>query len=223
MFPWMKKKQDPVPKKDIRDVLFGDEPLEAVAGYGTGGPWVHFANAQGLVKKRNRAGAVMELGKILAIPGLEARICLQAWHCLQTLGEMPPAESAKKIQGAVIEVALDNGLDIVAGYADHSARYFNYTGAGIVWDVSDPDINPLIDRLLTVGQEIIYKIGPWDKPRPAPPPTGSVRINLLTFDGLYFGQGDHDVMSQDAMGGPALTAAFNLMQGLMAKQRASKE
>lgn len=223
MFPWSKKKQELTPQRAIRDTLFGDDPLEVVAGYGTHGPWGYFANAHHLVKKRNTAGAIEELQKVLVMPGLEARVYLQTWHCLRALGQTPPPDRAKKIQGAVVEVAMDNGLDIVAGYADHSARYYNYSGAGIVWDTSDPEINLLIDRLLAVGQEIIFRIGPWNQPRPAPPPTGSVRINLLTFEGLYFGQGGYEVLSQDAMGGPAIQAAFNLMQGLTAKQQAARK
>jgi hypothetical protein len=227
MLSWFtKQKKAPNTQPSIRDVLFGDESLEKMATYAQGStgdePWSHFAAADQSSKQGNKKGAIAELRKVLEMDRLESRLYLQAWNCLRTLGETPPADDASEIRGAVVEVAMDKGLDLVAGYADHTARYFNYSGAGVVWDTSDPEIDRLIDNLLKVGQHIIRQIGPWDGPRPSAPPQGSVRINLLTFGGLYFGQGEFNTMSQDQLGGPAIQAAFELMQALMAKHTAKQ-
>ena len=57
--------------------------------------------------------------------------CYRGLH-LDTQGCRPP-EKAQDVLGVVVEVAMEKGLDLVAGYADHHARY-NYSGAAIVWE-----------------------------------------------------------------------------------------
>lgn len=47
------------------------------------------------------------------------------------------------------------GDESLEKYAHHSARYFNFSGAGVVWDVSDQESDRIIDGLLAVGQGII--------------------------------------------------------------------
>jgi hypothetical protein len=39
-------------------------------------------------------------------------------------GEPPPQESAKQVLGMVVEMALPEGLDLLAVYADGSVRYY---------------------------------------------------------------------------------------------------
>ena len=214
---------------DIREVLFGDEPLEKVAAYvqgltddapSDGGPWAYFTAAAQRQAEGDTPGVIAALRKVLQLSDLEVRIYLQAWHCLRSFGQFPPTEQAREIQGVVIEVALERGLDIVAAYADGSARYFNYSGAAIVWDIQDSDIDRMIGELLLVGQSIVDVNEPWDGPRPSAPTIGIVRINLLTYGGLYFGQGSFRAISQDGLGGLALRGAFDLMQALVAKVKA---
>jgi hypothetical protein len=209
---------------DIREVLFGDEPLEKVASYAQGlagdNPWVCFAAASQRLAAGDSPGAIAALKKILPMRGLEVRLYLQAWHSLRALGQFPLVDEAREIQGVVVEVALDRGLDIIAAYVDGSARYFNYSGAAIVWDIHDAEIDRLVTELLTVGQSLVEVSEPWDGPRPSAPPIGMVRINALTFEGLYFGQGSFQTVSQDGLGGLALRGAFDLMQALVAKVKA---
>jgi hypothetical protein len=104
---------------------------------------------------------------------------MQAWHCLRDLGQFPPEAQAREIQGLVVEVALERGLDIVAVYADGSTRYFNYSGAAIVWDVQDAEIDRMVTELLTVGQGLVDVSEPWDGPHPPAPAIGWVRINAF--------------------------------------------
>ena len=214
-----------MPQPSLRDMLFADEPLPEAARHGAGEsagePWTHFAAAQQATREGDPTTAVGELQKVLGTEGLESRVYLQTWHCLRALGVSPPQETARRIQGVVVEVALDGGLDLVAAYADHSARYLNHAGGGIIWEGDDAGINKVIDALLAVGQGIVDQIGLWDGARPPAPPTGSVRINMLTFGGLYFGQGEFEALAKDPMGGAAIGTAFALMQALIAKQTAA--
>ncbi len=209
---------------NIREVLFGDEPLEKVASYahdlGGDNPWVLFGIASQQLAAEDTRGAIATLKKILKMKRLEVRIYLQAWHSLRDLGQIPPQDRARELQGIVVEVALERGLDIIAAYADGSARYFNYSGAAVVWDEQDEEIDRIVTELLTVGQGIVDVSEPWDGPRPDAPSIGMVRLNLLTYGGLHFGQGTFSVVAQDGLGGLALRGAFDLMQALVAKVKA---
>jgi hypothetical protein len=209
---------------DIREVLFGDEPLEKVASYAQGlegeNPWAHFATAHQQLVAGDSPGTIRALKKILKMKGLEARLYLQAWHCLRALEQYPRIDQAREIQGMVVEVALERGLDIIAAYADGSARYFNYSGAAIVWDIQDAEIDRMVTELLTVGQSLVDISEPWDGPRPSAPPIGMVRVNALTFGGLHFGQGSFQAISQDGLGGLALRGAFDIMQALLLRVKA---
>jgi len=135
---------------------------------------------------------------------------------------MPPESEAKRLYGVVVEVGLDEGLDIVAAYEDHLARYGNYSGAGIVWERPDGLLDAAIETLLQAGRVVVEQIGPWEEARPGPPPNGSVRLNFLTPSGLHFGQAAMDVFWNDPMAGPTLRAAFALMQALIAQSDAAR-
>jgi len=70
------KKDGPIsqPQPNIRDVLFGDEPLEKVATYAKGSndapPWSHFAAAEQILQQSDKSRAADELRKVLEIKGL---------------------------------------------------------------------------------------------------------------------------------------------------------
>ena len=157
----------------------------------------------------------IEIHEILSMNHLESRHYLQAWNFLRTLGEQPPADEAKHLYGVVIEVALDEGVDVLAAYEDHTARYINYSSAGVVWEHPNDSLNESIDDLLNAGRRIVDKIGPWEGPRPSSPPVGQARICMLVPLGLHFGQASYDVLSRDQLAGPVLEAGVKLMQGLI--------
>ena len=153
-------------------------------------------------------------------PGLEPRHYLQAWHYLRLHGAQPPPAVAKQVLGVVIEVALPEGLDLLAAYPDHSARYYNYSGAGVVWEHPDATLDAQIDALLTAAARVVAEIGPWEQARPAPPPRGQLRMSFLTPSGLHFGQGPMNALARDPLGGPVVQGATVLMTGLTAKAAA---
>jgi len=221
VFNLFKKKQQQQPPPSFRDTLFGDMPFSdwpsAASTAPTAEPWFSFVDARRQLGDGHQQVAQQTLRRILDMPSLESRHYLQAWHFLRGLGEQPPASEAKRLYGVVVEVALDNGLDIVAAYADGTARYFNYTGAAIIWERPDDSLDETVNSLLDTGREVIERIGPWEEARPAAPPTGQVRLNLLAPSGLHFGQGGFDVLASDPMGAPLIAAATRLMQDLIAK------
>ena len=205
----------------IRDTLFGDLPFEDWPGEATDNieaePWRSFA----IAGKQNAAGdlatAKSTLQDILRMTDLESRHYLQAWHFLRQMNEQPPPEEAKHVYGVVVEVALEDGLDIVAAYEDLSARYFNYSGAAIIWEHPDNSLDENTKALLQAGQTVAAQIGPWDGPRPPAPDSGQARINMLTPAGLHFGQAPYDALAADPLGGTVMRAALQLMQGLIIK------
>jgi len=205
---------------DIRDLFFGDLPADRWPEQSStkevsGAPWESFVKSREFSARGDNERAKQCLHEILSMNHLESRHYLQAWNFLRTLGEQPPADEAKHLYGVVIEVALDEGVDVLAAYEDHTARYINYSSAGVVWEHPNDSLNESIDDLLNAGRRIVDKIGPWEDPRPSSPPVGQARICMLVPLGLHFGQASYDVLSRDQLAGPVLEAGVKLMQGLI--------
>ncbi len=112
---------------------------------------------------------------------------------------------------------MAKGLDIVAAYPDHSARYYNFSGKSIIWEHPDDSLDDKIDALMAASARVVAQIGPWDKPRPPAPPQDQVRLCFLTPSGLHFGQAPMNAMSKDPIGGPVFYLAGGLMQALIAR------
>lgn len=206
---------------EIRDTLFGDMPLSEWPPESSTPeqvePWLSFVKARQQIETGDKSRGVETLRLILSMHGLESRHYLQAWHFLRELGAQPTADEAKRVYGVVVEVALENGLDIVAAYADGAARYFNYSGAAVIWERPDDSLDQATKALLEAGRTVAAQIGPWEGPRPSAPETGQVRISMLTPSGLHFGQGPFEMLMADPVGGPVISSAMQLMQGLIAK------
>ena len=205
----------------IRDTLFGDLPLDQWPGHGgsvDAFPWSAFASARSHLAAGKKGNAIAAWQQIVAHPGLEPRHYLQAWQFLRDQGQQPPAAVAKQVLGVVIEVAMPQGLDLLAAYPDYSARYHNFSGSGVVWEHPDDSLNGEIDQLLEVARAVVDRIGPWDGARPAAPVGDVVRLCFLTPSGLHFGQGPMGVLGRDPMGGKVIHFATVLMQALIAKQ-----
>lgn len=152
-----------------------------------------------------------ELAGILNDEELDARLKVLAHNKLKSKGQ---SNSTKDLLGVIIEVALDEGLDVLAAYSDGRARYINYSEKLIVWESPNETSNQLVQSLLAEGSKVVKQIGPWEEARLPYPPTGNVRLTFLVSDQIYFGQGPIDVLFNDPMGGPVLDAATQLMQFL---------
>jgi hypothetical protein len=203
----------------IRDTLFGDMSLDQWAA-GTSPedfPWSAIAASRSHLAASNIEGAIQCWREVLAAQDLESRHYLQAWHFLRQYGQHPTADFAKLVLGVVVEVGMPKGLDLLAAYPTHSARYYSCGGAGVVWEHSDNSIDSLIASLLSASAQVVAQIGPWDKDRPPAPPPGQVRLSFLTPSGLHFGQGPISAIASDPVGGRVFQLATGLMQALITK------
>jgi len=205
------------PPDQIRETLFGDMPLEGWPADGPDSfPWSAFAAGRCQLAEGRPTDAIASWREVLARPALESRHYLQAWNFLRQNGQRRPPETAKQVLGVVVEIGMPKGLDILAAYADHSARYYNFSGAGAVWERPDKSLDPLIDQLLAAGTEVATRIGPWEQARPPAPEAGEVRLSFLTPSGLHFGQGPMDRVQCDPLAGRVFQAAVPLLQALTA-------
>lgn len=223
MFGWLKRKKRRRDKRfeDIRELLFGDVPLEVWAAGAPAGepaePWTSFEAARDAVDRDDPAAAVAALQRVIGSPDLESRQYLQAWHHLRSLGRQPEPEQAKQVLGVVLEVNLEAGLDTLAAYADHSARYINHAGKLIVWDAPEREMSLRIDALLEVADVVVAALEPSDEPRRRALPRLHARLNMLTPSGIHFGEGPFEMLAADRMGGPLITVGTRLMQALIEK------
>ncbi len=210
------------PAPTLRDTLFADSPLPALVAHLSPesivtGPFAILAQAA----HAQRPQAITALHTLVDDP--ESRIRLLAWNALRRLKVDPPPELAKQVLGMVVEVGVNGGVDYVAAYADHRARYYNYSGAGIVWETENPQLNPQIDALLATGKVVADRSTPWDKDRREPPTEGKVRLNVLTPGGLHFGEGQMSLMMNDTVGSQVVGAALALMRALMAVDKQARQ
>ena len=221
MFNFFKKKEKPRQPIAIRDTLFGDMPISEWPSDSSLSlePWASFVQARNCLQERDKESAITILKRITDMPGLESRHYLQAWHFLRGLGVNPPPDKAKTVYGVIVEVAVQGGADLVAAYADRTARYLHHSGGGVIWEHPDTSLDAEVEALLSTGQAVANLIGPWDQARPPAPQGDNVRLNMLTPSGLHFGYGSFQTMHQDPNGRALIDPATRLMQGLIAKDK----
>ena len=215
------KKEEPSQPVKIRDTLFGDMPISEWGKHTDleAEPWASFVQVRECIDTENEAAAIETLKRITDMQDLEPRHYLQAWHFLRQLGVNPPDDKAKIVYGVVVEVGMEKGTDILAAYADYTARYYNFSGAGVVWERPDHSLDAEVEALIKAGQTLVGYIGPWDQARPAEPPVGYVRMNMLTPSGLHFGYGPFDALANDPKGKFIIYQATKLMQSLIKKTK----
>ena len=202
-----------------RDLLFGDRPVDAwpAGDSAHGEPWDSFVRARIAERSGDRSGSVRALKDILAKRGLESRHYAQAWHFLRLAGVAPVGPEGKQVLGVIVEVGLEEGQDLVAAYADGTARYFNFSGAAVIWEHPDASLDAPVAGMVEAGQVLAAQIGPWEGARPPPVQRGEVRVNLVCPSGLHFGQGPFEALARDQLGGAVIFRANQLMQVLIAK------
>ena len=95
-------------------------------------------------------------------------------------------------------------------------RYINQSGKIAIYESAPAGMESKQEALLRASAAAIKRIGPWDKPRLPPPKRGSVRMSFLVSDGLYFGEGPFTALGRDAIGGPVLSSATQLLLAIVA-------
>ncbi|HTE26886.1 hypothetical protein [Flavitalea sp.] len=153
--------------------------------------------------------SVNDLQEIINDDTSDPRVRILACNRLNMAGQKP---AFQELLAVIIEVGLDNGLDVLASFQNGTARYINHTGKVLVWETStDQKANEITNALFQNGEEVIAKIGPWDKPRRPQPAKGNVRLTFLVSDGLYFGEGPIDILFKDPLAAPTIHSATQLM------------
>ena len=142
----------------------------------------------------------------------DGRVRYLAYSRLRQLGE---PVIAKRLLGVIVEVPLPDGLDVLAAYSEGSVRYINQTGKLAFYERVE-SLTPLVQRLVADSSQVVARIGPTDQPRRPPPHGESVRITFLVSDGYYFGEGNMKSMQQDALAGPVIQRAVELLQAAVA-------
>lgn len=196
---------DPAPDS-IYEMLFCDNIEWYKSGLqNTGYPWDVLLSANPLEQ---------DLMAILQDPSLETRAKIFAAHKLHAKGQ---ALEPKQLFAVIVEVAFDEGLDVLASYSDGSARYLNYSGSMVIWETKDETSDRLTANLFEQSMHIVNRIRPWNQPRKPRPVKSNTRISFLVSDGLYFGEGPINVLFSDKMAQPAFHTATTLMQYLTSK------
>ena len=157
------------------------------------------------------SGSQKALKKLVEDEEVESRTKILAYRKLKNL----PKET--KLLGVIIEAHLPEGLDILAAYADGSARYINYTGNMVVWEKSTKESEELIQQLFKSGQSTVSKIGPWDKQRLPAPTKGNTRLTFLVEGEIYFEEAPTEVLFNDPLAGNVLLHGAYLMQYLISQ------
>lgn len=207
-------------RPNIRDLIFCRVPIELWPDDSIPAgdePWISFVHARELFIADQFQPAVQMLQSILAQPNLESRHVLQTWHFLREAAVQPEEAVAQLMCGVVLEAPQAQGLDIVAGYADHSARYCDHGGATAVLNAADRALTQELDEVLRTGNAAVGQIGPWQAPSLPPPPPGQARVTILTPGGPHFGQAPLDDLAADDIFGPVVDAATRLMKSMIAK------
>jgi hypothetical protein len=218
MLKWFKRKPVSSPKITSRETLYGDLPLEDWLDMGTAGAgWELFADAKDFLDAGDEARAVEALKKVVVHPALESREYLQGWHLLRQLGVWPHASRARMLLGVVVEVGLEEGIDDVAVYADKTARYYNFSGAGVTWGRPDASLDVEVGAVLAAAAELVARIGRRDSARlPAPQP-GHAGISVLTPGGLHCIAGEFERLTAQPLTGPVLTATSALVHAMLVR------
>ncbi len=159
----------------------------------------------------------IQLRRITNDQSEESRVRALAFRLLTNAGE---SVQRKELLGVVVEKPMSGGLDVLAVYRDYSVRYLNHSGKLLIWETRDAAIDRLINEVFEPAEKAILSIGPWEKPRLAPPVGQVTRITFLVSDSLYFGQGPTAVLERDSIGGPVVAAATKLLLALV--QRSTK-
>jgi hypothetical protein len=148
-------------------------------------PWVLMAAAHVKLKMEEAAEAGRLLRAVTLISN-EARLRLWAWHNLRQLGKYPSPDLARQVLGVVIEVPFEDRMDVLAAYADGTARYINHQGGMIVWDRVDETITPLVMNVVREAQPIG---APQEDRLEENIPSDQVRLSILTPGGIHAWQG----------------------------------
>lgn len=148
-------------------------------------PWILLVSAFVNLKNENVEESRRMLRAVTLI-SKDTLVQLWAWHNLRQLGRKPPVGIAQQVLGLVIEVPYEKGADILASYADGTARYINHSGGIILWE----DFDEVITSLIYEGLKLAHPMGePIEARKDSLIQEGDVRLTVLTPGGMTVWEG----------------------------------
>jgi len=146
----------------------------------------------------------------------ESRVRILAYNWLRENGH---AVTPRELLGVIVEVPLDEGLDVLAAYADGSVRYINQTGRFAVFEGVPGDIAARAQALVAAAAAACRQAGAAHARTAAPPVAGNIRLTYLVSDGLVAREGLFETMAQDKHAQWVIQSAQGLLE-LVVKQAA---
>jgi hypothetical protein len=197
----------------MRPLLLGNVPIDQWPsdGHGVGEPWASFVAARDAYKAGNRDDAIARWQTIADMQRVESRHTLQAWTFLRVNGVQPPDAIAAHVLGAIVEVPVEGGRDVLAAYRDGSARYLNHAGNVSVFENGPDTVTAGVVAMIDAAQPLADVVGLWDKLQLPELPAGDSRLLLLTPGGFRFGQGPGDQLMKQPLADALFTAATQLL------------
>lgn len=138
----------------------------------------------------------------------ESRVRILACNWLRENGHPVPAH---ELLGVIVEVPLEEGLDVLAAYADGTVRYINQTGKFAVFEGSQDAVAASAKALVETAKPALRQATLAARGRKPPPGPGHLRIGFLASDGLYFTQGTFATLAKDARASSAIQSAQALL------------
>lgn len=146
----------------------------------------------------------------------ESRVRMLAYNWLHENAQpVPPKETL----GVVIEVPLEQGLDVLAAYADGTVRYINHMGSISVYESHPAEIAAQAKEIVETAQGMVRQQPVGTRRRQAPPSLGDVRLTALVSDGLYVGQGAFEAIATGKQTAPVLQGAQKLLDLIVRQGR----
>jgi hypothetical protein len=172
------------------ELLFGDQTLDDLLTSldkqaAADGAWILLGKAAECLRQGDVARATEVLLEVVGSPKMETRILLWSWATLRYLGVHPKSYEADDIEGVVIQVPMERGTDVLAAYADGTARYVNHSGKAIVWEITDATITGIIRKLLESCKQLWGVVGDVSGNHLV---KDMVRVTLLTLKGNRFAE-----------------------------------
>jgi len=205
------------------ELLFADQTLDDVLTSldkkaAREGAWILLSKAAEHMQQARVDRAAKVLLKVAGNPAMETRILLWSWTALRSLGFHPKSHEADDIKGVVIQVPMDSGADVLAAYADETARYVNHSGKIIVWELADTTITAIIRKLLESCEHLCGVVVDASANHSV---KDMVRVTLLTFNGNRFAEASMQSLASNPIN-QVLAVGAELMTNLI-KRSASMD
>lgn len=207
------------------ELLFADQTLDELSGALSGDEspaypdaWKQLIQAADYLRRNKQTQATELLLAIIKNPSISTRMLLWGWTALRQIGIRPQPSEASEIRGVVIQVPVEQGADVLAVYADGTARYVNHSGKIIVWESTDTRIARNVQEILDLSKAI----DPNSSDDLSGTASGIVRVTLLTFNGNR----SVDVAIHLLQGSPVnsvLTKGAELIRNLIQQTEAMKK